>query len=626
MIKTQRARWMALGLGLAVVAVYGPGLWGPFLFDDFANILPRSLPDGRWSLLWDVIWSNGSGPLKRPVSNLSFLLQNELGFNTEFAFKSINLLIHLLCGWALFRLAKRLAMACGLQGLEEKANAIAMLTAAIWLLHPLWVSTVLYAVQRMSQLSALFCLLFLAEYLVWRQSTRAAAAWRSLALMSIFAFLAIFSKENAILLAFWVLILEWALPKPRPRPYLYRVVVGSAVAACLALCVYVVGKLPEFADTYDSVRHFSLGERLLTQIHALFFYVRQLLLPDISQMGLYHDDFAVITEINAVTLLLGTLLVAAIVAAIIYRRTGPIVPIAILGFLAGHLLESTVIPLELVFEHRNYLPAVFPIWGLACLVALKAPWRRSTLLVTLVVLTLLAALTATRSYRWGNLPRFVATQSSNHPYSPSVQYNIASILLSRGDLEMAAERWRLVSAITEGRSESYVFKSQAACIDNRHPIQDADIATLRSIRKRGKAVDASVDLTRQVEAGLCPYSDAARVEEVIAAMANSPAAERSRKVKARLHVLLGRIHASNQQLEEAIANYRIAHNVMPATGEWLLAAAYAALNAGELDIARTLYRELIDHGRAVGTISYDIIAFEKTLECLTADPSRGDCQ
>jgi hypothetical protein len=51
-----------------------------------------------------------------------------------------------------------------------------------------------------------------------------------------------------------------------------------------------------------------------------------------------------------------------------WRRRYPLAALAVLWYLAGHLLESTVLPIELYFEHRNYLPVLGPVFALSCLV------------------------------------------------------------------------------------------------------------------------------------------------------------------------------------------------------------------------------------------------------------------
>src|SRR5690606_5451195 len=81
--------------------------------------------------------------------------------------------------------------------------------AATWLLHPLLVSTVLYAVQRMAQLSTFFTLLALLAWLKARTADKPRSfyffGWFVMPAMSLLAML---SKENGALLPLYFLLLE----------------------------------------------------------------------------------------------------------------------------------------------------------------------------------------------------------------------------------------------------------------------------------------------------------------------------------------------------------------------------------------------------------------------------------
>ncbi len=112
---------------------------------------------------------------------------------------------------------------------------------------------------------------------------------------------------------------------------------------------------------YESgVRPFSPLERLLTQGRVLFFYVSLLLYPIPSRLTFLHDIdisrslFDPWTTLAAIVGIVLCLLFAAVKA-----RRYPLLSFAILFFVLNHLIEGTVIPLELIFEHRNYIPSMF---------------------------------------------------------------------------------------------------------------------------------------------------------------------------------------------------------------------------------------------------------------------------
>ena len=159
----------ALLATLALVALaYLPGLRGPFVFDDYPNILnnpPVALTELTPQALRAAALSNTSGPLGRPLAALSFALDHyRAGGFYPLAFKLTNLAIHLLNVLLVYALAGRLARRLGA---GEMAPAVALFCALLWGLHPLQLTSVLYVVQRMTSLAATFTL---AAMLCWLQA------------------------------------------------------------------------------------------------------------------------------------------------------------------------------------------------------------------------------------------------------------------------------------------------------------------------------------------------------------------------------------------------------------------------------------------------------------------------
>ena len=93
----------------------------------------------------------------------------------------------------------------------------------------------------------------------------------------------------------------------------------------------------------------------MTQAHVIALYLKLFFVPIPGTMSLFHDNFPITHALDGTTVLLLVGYVAAIVGAFALRQRAPWIGFGILWFFACHLLESTLIPLELVFEHRNYL-------------------------------------------------------------------------------------------------------------------------------------------------------------------------------------------------------------------------------------------------------------------------------
>ncbi len=434
---------------VATASIYAPGLRGEFIFDDKPHIVKNplvaigSLAPSDLARAWHS--SAFEFPFNRPLAMLSFGVNHALSGMSPFAFKAVNLAIHLLVGVAIYFLAERLAsLYLRLHGRVQDSGAAwpwAWLTASLWLLHPLNLSPVLYVVQRMTSLSALFVVLGLLAYAIGRRRMveRRAAGLLWIWLSPLPAAVGFFAKENALLLPLLLLVTEWTLFQwrgldtgGRRQLALYFVVAAALPLVFAALYLYAH---PGFITGGYSARPFTLGERLLTEARVLWFYVRLLLAPDISALGFYHDDIGISTGILQpwTTLVAVAGLAGVLVAALFLRRRVPLITFAVLFFLAGHLVESTVIPLELVFEHRNYLPAFGPLFALA-FVATAAPWaarhRRLALPLTGLILVLLGAVTALRAHDWSGLGRLVAAEIEHHPDSPRAHFQYAQIVMT----------------------------------------------------------------------------------------------------------------------------------------------------------------------------------------------------
>jgi len=350
------------------VAIYWPGLSGGFFFDDSVNILE---PAGvqlksisRESLL--NVWESGvGGPLRRPVSMLTFAANYYLSGFSPFFFKLTNLLIH--CGNAVLVYFLSLFLVRAASPSIDRlhsARLIAAVVAALWAFNPIQVTSVLYVVQRMTSLSSMFVLMALILHIWARQ--RQGWSWANVACYvaawGVLLPLAVLSKETGILYLLYVAAYEALLRRNFAggldrSAKLYLVLLGLA---CLGLLLYLglgpgLGLLGGYRD-----RAFTLTERVLSEFRIIWAYIGLILMPSLPNFGLYHDDFVVSTgmlkPIGTVFAILGLVILGAF--AWFARIRAPIVSFGVFWFLVGHSLESTIFPLELMHEHRNYLPSL----------------------------------------------------------------------------------------------------------------------------------------------------------------------------------------------------------------------------------------------------------------------------
>lgn len=434
MIRTRYFIATAIVFAIAfLAAIYWPGLHGSFFFDDGPSI---TLAEGvrlqafTPETLHQALASGGAGPSGRPVAQLSFALNHYFsGFN-PFAFKATNLAIHFACGLLVFVLSRRV-LSPAKPPVRRRTLLIASGTVtALWLLHPIQVLPVLHAVQRMTSLSAFFLLAALLLHIRGRDSAgRAAAAWFLLAWGVLWP-LSFLSKESGLL--FPIFVLAWELlVHSNSIGRLDRVTRGLIALTALFLAVglaYALSARGQWLWAGYQLRPFSLTERLLTESRVLWFYLELIVAPGLKAFGLYHDDFVVSVGVLSPWTTMPALLGLAALALLAWlaRTRAPLVAFGIAWFLGGHALESTILPLELAHEHRNYLPllgVLLPL-GWALMLALEHRGARRTIGVVLTasVLGYFSLLTALRSHQFGEEVRRAQVEASNHPSSARAQH------------------------------------------------------------------------------------------------------------------------------------------------------------------------------------------------------------
>src|SRR5690606_15482615 len=99
----------------------------------------------------------------RPLSMLSFIINDFSWPSSPWPFKYTNLLVHLLVGVVIFGFARSLGQS---RTKPVRGDFVALVAMSAWLLHPMQLSTSMLVIQRMTQLSALFTFAGLWGYVV----------------------------------------------------------------------------------------------------------------------------------------------------------------------------------------------------------------------------------------------------------------------------------------------------------------------------------------------------------------------------------------------------------------------------------------------------------------------------
>jgi hypothetical protein len=365
--------WMIalVALLVSVVLVYWPGAGGGFVFDDYPNIVDNTALHitGRvWRDWLAAMMSSPASSLQRPLAMLTFAINHYFTGLDPRPMKLTNIAIHALNAALVFGLIRTIlqaALRARINDLEQTTDRMAFFIAACWALHPINVMAVLFIVQRMESLSHTFVFAGLWLYASGRRRQLAGASGWGMILTGLIpcTLLGLLAKESAALLPLYALCIEVCLFRFRGSDErrdlrLYALFTGVLVLPALLGVAWLLPKATS-AGAFAS-RNFTLAERLLTEPRVVMTYLRWTLLPDVGQLSLYHDDYLPSRDLWSPPSTVWALLAVPGLLALAWfcRQRRPLVSLGLLWFLGAQLLTATIIPLELVFEHRNYFASL----------------------------------------------------------------------------------------------------------------------------------------------------------------------------------------------------------------------------------------------------------------------------
>lgn len=432
--------WMTLGL-LVAAAVYSPGLSGGWLFDDYPNIVDNRgvQPTSHdFPSLLNAALSSPSSDFKRPLASLTFALNYLTTGIDPRPMKITNLVIHLANGLLLFLLMRLVFRASRWED-ASRTGRMAALIATTWLLLPINLTSVLYVVQRMESLANLFVLLGLYAYTHGRLRMLAGRQGLALCVLGLLGGtgMGVLAKETAVMLPLYALLTEvflfrWRRASADGTTAIDRRLIGLYLLL-LALPLILGGAwlAPSLFDPATWARRdFTLQTRLLSETRIVVDYVGWTLLPTPHALSFYHDDFDVSRGLlQPWTTLASLIFLAALVcAAWVWRRKCPLAGLGIAWYLGCHLLTATVLPLELIYEHRNYFASTGLLLTLIVLGSRAVDRIHISTPIVLVICGLFAiaqgALTFFTARAWGEPLSLARELAYRNPRSPRAQYEL----------------------------------------------------------------------------------------------------------------------------------------------------------------------------------------------------------
>ena len=531
----RRFFFSSAALAFILLLVYSNSLDCEWHLDDFHSITQNPnihLKEMTCTGLLKSLHSDLNYPEKlyRPIAGLTFALNFFISGTDPFSFHLVNLLTHWLCSFFLFLFLYQTLHLPSFHGKHaSSAYSIALLSAVLWAINPIQTQSVTYVVQRMTSLAGLFYIMSMFFYAKGRTAQDGKRRFLYGALCFTAFVLAFGSKENAALLPFSILLYEGIVVQADIVSWIKRnkTYVLTALALILTLSVLYVyyrrGSILSFLNDYQE-RPFTLAQRLLTQPRVVLFYLSLIFYPLPGRLSIAHSFDISTSLFSPVSTLFAILsIVGAVVFAVLFSRRHRILSFCILFFLVNHLLESSVFPLELVFEHRNYIPSMVVFLPIAigfCLLFgryANAPGMKGILAAFIVLLLAgLGHATYLRNFAWKTEQTLWADAAMKAPDQFRPHHNLGVVYQQQGRLQEAVAEFekalksRGVNRRTEkvgtyyhlGRAyqqlgdlqKAKAFYEQALQMDAHLPQALADLAVLYGAE--GDAERASVYLER----------------------------------------------------------------------------------------------------------------------------------
>jgi len=357
-------------ISILILSIYSNTFHAAWQFDDKQNIEDNTrlhLTVISWQGLKDTFFASidGSGKIYRPIACLSFALNYYFGKSNVFGYHLVNTGIHLVASIFLFLFiytTLKLPLLKARYG--PNVYFIALLSTFLWSVNPIQTQAITYIVQRMASMAAMFYIMAMYFYLKARTSRQpfSRIAWYFVCFIS--GILAFGSKENAAMLPFSLFLFDLFLIQGLTRKNIKKnaIVLAALLVIPLALALLLKGPsffIPSHMLSGYELRGFTLSQRLLTEPRVIIYYISLLFYPMPNRLCITHVISPSHGLLHPPTTLLSILLILFILsAAVVKSKKWPLICYCIVFFFLNHVIESTIFPLELIFEHRNYLPSM----------------------------------------------------------------------------------------------------------------------------------------------------------------------------------------------------------------------------------------------------------------------------
>jgi hypothetical protein len=511
-------------LVLVVLATYFGTLGYPFQLDDQPNISQNqfiqisSLSLGEFKKA-----AFKSANHYRPVANISFALNYYFNGLEVRGYHAVNIVIHLLAGIFLFFFVGAIFNVPLIRNKYGESGLIPFFAASIWLAHPLHTQSVTYIVQRMNSMAAMFFIMAMLFYVKARLSPVKTKKILFFSITFVSGILAFGTKQNTATLPFFFLLFEWFFfqdlrMKISPRQVLW---LGAAGLVFVFTLYVFLGDSPlaKLTSGYSG-RPFTLAQRLLTQPRVVLHYISLLVFPFPGRLNLDYDFPLSYTMVSpAVTFFSLMLLAVLLWLGVYFLKTNRLYSFCIFWFLGNLVIESSVIPLEIIFEHRTYLPSMMTILLFTLLLRHISPSKQVFIASALSLTLLLTFWGYERNKAWRSQITLMLDNYKKSPDKARVNFNLGVAYLNNNNADEAIpylqEGLRLNNKETKrnknisGRITATYFRTLGEAYKDKRELQKAIFYLHKALEESFTEVD---DVFTYYFLGQC-YGESMRPKE-----------------------------------------------------------------------------------------------------------------
>lgn len=594
---------------LAIFLAYSNSFSGTWALDDVAARRPVGMHD-----IHDLVGA-------RKVAYLTFLFNQRIGPFSPSNFRLFNIILHFLNSVLIYALAYKTILllpdgagdAAGKGGNRKNmAFLVAVVSSAVFALHPLNTNAVTYIVQRMAALAAFFVLLSLLSYIAASRSPNRARSAFLYCLSAICILAGIFSKENAVMAVPLILLYDFIFLSRSDRKLFGRkvLVVLAVSMASVGIAGYYLGFYSRLAELTRIFVNFNKPlpvmnwmaldvywtplQHVLTEFRVVSRYIFLILVPLPRFLVFDWWGYPVSNGITdpATTLFSMLFILSLLVLAIWKIKRLPLLSFGILWYFIAISLESFLaLGSDLYFEHRNYLPLAGLVIGISGQILASFRPKEKVVLGGVVALCLaLGSLTYARNFVWKDSVSLWSDTVQKDPSNIRAVMSLGNAYMKEAETGNAEKCYEKVVKMSGENRRAHFFNDAAYSLGMIYLFRGELPKAKKLIGEFSKAIESYKpeilsafynSLTGNVDEAIKQY------EEVL------PQARSDMTDTVVIYTLLGDAYRAKGMADKAIESYRKALSVDPGFASAYYGIGVAYMSRRNIQMASDYFRKTL---------------------------------